>query len=94
MKFVSLMITGLFITFSAAAQTTDTSTVQKTTVANVQPPTKGKKAKAARAKAAADTTVTILADEKSYKAKWSFEQMLQRRLEIDAEEGERVQQKK
>jgi hypothetical protein len=94
MKFVSLMITGLFITFSAAAQTTDSSTAKKTTVANVQPPAKGKKAKAARAKAAADTTITTLVDVRTYKAKWSFEQMLQRRLEIDAEEGERVQQKK
>jgi hypothetical protein len=93
MKFVNLMITGLFLSFSAAAQTTD-SAAQKTTVANVQPPAKSKKAKAARAKATADTTVYTLVDVRTYKAKWSFEQMLQRRLEIDAEEGERVQQKK
>jgi len=89
MKIVSLVITAMILSLSAPAQTTGKS-AQKRTVAKVQQKTKARKAKSLKLKTAAENAEVItLNDEKSHKAKWTFEEMLKRRLEIDAEDGER-----
>jgi hypothetical protein len=95
MKFVTLVIIAMTISFGAPAQTSGTA-AQKRTVAKTQQKTKGGKAKSSGSKAAAakNGDATTLSDEKSYKAKWTFEQMLMRRLEIDAEAGEREKQRR
>ncbi|HEV7330228.1 MAG TPA: hypothetical protein VGN63_04250 [Flavisolibacter sp.] len=89
MKFVSLVILTMMISVGAAAQTTGDATPKKP-VANVQQKGKDGKAKPAAAK---DGTVTTLRDEKAYQAKWTFEEMLMRRLEIGAEEAQSKQRK-
>ena len=91
MKLVTLAIVAMFISFSAPAQT-GSKELQKRTVQKIQQKKKSKTAKFDRPKATAQNTdVTTLTDERAHKAKWSFEEMLKRRLEIDAEEGERQQ---
>ena len=93
MKFVTLVMAAMIISFGAAAQATG-DPAQKRTVAKVQQKTKGQKAKS-RSKAAAgkNVGVTTLTDERAHKAKWTFEQMLMRRMEIDAEDAQRQQKK-
>lgn len=93
MKFVSLMIAAMFLTLGADAQSANGKTV-KTTVVKQQKKTKGKKVKSSHTKSTAlkDSELIQLTDEKSYKAKWTFEEMLKRRLEIDAEDVETVTQ--
>jgi hypothetical protein len=87
MKFVTLVISAMIISFNAAAQTTGHA-AQKRTAAKVQQKAQGRKAKSFTPKATAeDADVTTLKDERAYKAKWSFEEILKRRQEIDAENG-------
>lgn len=88
MKFVTLMVTALVLSLSTAAQNTPEASPRKT-VTQKQQKKKSPQAKSSRAKApsAKNTAVTVLVDEKSHNAKWSFEQMLARRMEIDAEDG-------
>jgi|GEM_PF-6683641 len=90
MKFVSLVLTVMLISFGASAQTTRNAS-EKSAIAQAQKKTKFQKAKSSRTKAAAakNSEVTTLTDERTYKAKWTFEEMLKRRMEIDAEKGER-----
>jgi len=92
MKFVTLIV-AMIVSLSAAAQTTRRATEKST--AHGQQKTSGRKAKLSRAKASAAATdeVITLTDEKAHKAKWTFEEMLKRRLQIDAEEGAALQQK-
>ena len=87
MKFVSLLITAMILSMSAPAQTTGKS-VKKTAVAKVQQK-KSKKATSLKFKPvnAGNAETITLNDEKAHKAKWTFEEMLKRRLEIDAEDG-------
>jgi hypothetical protein len=94
MKFVTLVMAAMIISFSCAAQTTGDA-AQKRTAAKIQQKTKGQKAKPSGSKAAATkkVDVTTLTDEKAYKAKWTFETMLMRRMEIDAEAAQRQQRK-
>ena len=84
----------MIISFGAPAQTTG-HTAQKRTVVKTQQKTKKQKTKTSETKAAAaeGVDITTLKDEKAHKAKRSFEEMLRRRLEVDAEEGERQQRK-
>lgn len=84
----------MILSFSAAAQTTGNA-AEKRTVAKIQQKTKGQKVKSSGSKPAVaeNRDVTTLRDEKAYKAKWTFEEMLKRRLEIDAEDGERQKRK-
>lgn len=83
------MIAAMILSFSAAAQTTGDE-AGKRTAGKTQQKQKAQKAKSSRKKSSAKNNgVTTLSDEKTYKAKWTFEQMLMRRMEIDAEEGER-----
>lgn len=93
MKLVSLVATCMFISFSAAAQTSSKA-ANKSSVAHVQKKAKVAKSKSSTTKVAGakNVDVTTLTDEKSYKAKWTFEQMLQRRLEVDAEDAEKAKQ--
>jgi hypothetical protein len=92
MKFVSLVIIATIFSFGASAQTAADVT-EKNTVAKVQQKKKTAKAKASRTKRwAKGGETTTLSDERSYKAKWTFEQMLKRRMEIDAEDGEKKRQ--
>ena len=95
MKFVTLAVMAIMISFGAASQTTRTAP-QKSAVTQVQQKKKVQKAKSSKTKLSASKKgdVTTLTDEKAYKAKWSFEQMLLRRLEIDAEESERQSQQR
>ena len=91
MKLVSVLVVTMFLSFGAAAQTTSKAT-PKRTVAKTHQKQKIKKAKTIKLKTKAENTdVTTLVDEKAHKAKWSFDEMLKRRLEIDAEEGESQQ---
>ncbi len=94
MKFVSLVIVVLMISCSAAAQTTRHA-AEKGGVVKTQQKLKSGKAKTARTKGspAKNGDVVTLTDETSNKAKQSFEQLLMRRLEVDAEEGERERQR-
>ncbi|GAA4728507.1 hypothetical protein [Flavisolibacter ginsenosidimutans] len=93
MKFVTLVVAAMIVSFSASSQTTHRaapkSTVQK------QQKTKSGKAKPSRTKSSAAKTdeAITLTDEKAHKAKWTFEEMLKRRLQIDAEDGVTVQGK-
>lgn len=93
MKFVSLVVVAVMFSMGAFAQTTPAA-AKKRTATNTQQTAKERKAKPSetKARAAKHDEVTRLTDEKAHKAKWTFEQMLQRRLEIDAEEGERKSQ--
>ena len=86
MKFVTLILIGMMISFSATAQSTS-NTAEKTATQKQQK-TKGKKAKPAKTKVLAlkNVDVVTLTDEKAHKAKWTFEEMLRRRLEVDAED--------
>ena len=95
MKFVSLVIAAMILALGADAQTANGKT-EKTTVVKQQKKTKGKKAKSSRTKSTAlkNSELIQLTDEKSYKAKWTFEEMLKRRLEIDAEDESVTQQQK
>jgi hypothetical protein len=88
MKFVSLVVAAMIISFGADAQTTR-GAAEKSAVAHKQQKPKGGKVKPSRKKSttAATNEVITLTDEKAHKAKWTFEEMLKRRLEIDAEEG-------
>ena len=87
MKFVTLVVIGILISFGASAQTTD-SKAENRTATQKQQKTKGKKAKQAKTKVLAPKNVDVvtLTDEKAHKAKWTFEEMLRRRLEVDAED--------
>lgn len=93
MKFVSLVVAVIMMSFSASAQTTRDAS-KESAVAQVQQKKNGK-AKSSKSKigTAVNTDVITLRDEKSHKAKWTFEEMLKRRMEIDAEKGERVLRK-
>lgn len=94
MKFVSLLIIVSMISFGASAQTAS-DTAENSKVVKTQK--KAKKQKALlkkKLRSAKNSDVTTLSDEKAYKAKWTFESMLMRRLEIDAAEGERKRQKR
>lgn len=93
MKFVSLVIIATIFSFGASAQTAVDVTEKENSVAKVQQKKKTAKAKASRTKRwAKGGETTTLSDERSYKAKWTFEQMLKRRMEIDAEDGEKKRQ--
>ncbi len=91
MKFVSLVITTLVLTLGADAQTV-TDKRERTTVVKQQKNTKGKKAGSSRTKstAAKGTERIQLTDERSYRAKWTFEEMLNRYLEMNAKDAEAV----
>ena len=93
MKFVTLVMAAMIISFSCAAQTTGNA-AQKRTAAKIQKKTKSQKAKSgSKAATAVNADVITLTDEKAYKAKWTFETMLMRRMEIDAEAAQRQQRK-
>lgn len=94
MKFVSLVIAAVMLSFSADAQSAPDA-AEKRTVGNTQQKPKSQKAKFRKAKstAAKNVDVVTLTDERAYKAKWTFEEMLKRRLEIDAEDGKKQQRK-
>ena len=95
MKTVNLIVTVMMLSFGAAAQTTP-SAAPKRTVAPPQKKTKDPKVKRSGTIVGTveNTAITTLTGEKSDKAKGSFEQVLLRRLEIDAAraDGERQQQ--
>lgn len=92
MKFVSLVIIATIFSFGASAQIV-AGVTEKNTVAKVQQKKKTAKAKTSRSKRwTKGGETTTLSDERSYKAKWTFEQMLKRRMEIDAEDGEKKRQ--
>jgi len=93
MKFVSLVIAAMILSLGADAQTANGKT-EKTTIVKQQKKTKGKTVKSSRTKSTAlkNSELIQLTDEKSYTAKWTFEEMLKRRLEIDAEDVETVTQ--
>jgi uncharacterized protein YxeA len=93
MKTVSLVVTAMMLFIGAAAQTIR-SAAPKRTVAHLQQKTKKHKVKlsATTASAGKNGEVVTLWDETAYKAKAGFEEMLMRRLEIDAER-ERQSQK-
>jgi hypothetical protein len=78
----------MIISFSAGAQSTGNAT--KSRVVKIQQKTKKQKKGPPQLKGAANTDLTTLQDEKAHKAKWTFEEMLQRRLEIEAEEGQKA----
>ena len=89
MKFVSLVIAAMMFSFSASAQTTDSAAGKKTEVKTQQKKKGGKAKSGTKVAAQKNSDVTTLTDERTYKAKWTFEEMLKRRMEIDAEKGER-----
>lgn len=91
MKFVTLVISTIIFSATASAQTTQSA---KKSTAHSQQKIKLHKPKsspATRALAKKDETIT-LTDEKSYRAKWSFEEMLLRAVEVDAARGAAKQQ--
>lgn len=92
MKFVTLVVAAMIISFSASSQTTRGAAHKSTATHSQQ---KSQKVKSARSKSSAaktDETIT-LTDEKAHKAAWTFEELLKRRLEIDAADNVTVQGK-
>ena len=91
MKFVSLVVSAMILSVGASAQPSDRA-AKKEPVAKTAPKAKKQKPKLQGKKSAADQTADVitLTDEKAYQAKSSFERMLLRRIEVDAEEGERA----
>ncbi len=81
---VSLVIMATIVSFSASAQTTD-GRAKKRAVAKIQQKATIRQVKTPTAETGG---ITVLYDEKAYKAKRSFEEMLTRRLAVDAEEAE------
>lgn len=94
MKFVSLVVISMIFSIAASAQNAPVATEKRTAAQNHQK-IKVKKARSVKKKTpvAKGEDVITLNDEKSYKAKWTFEEMLKRRLEVDAAENERKRKK-
>ena len=87
MKFVTLALAAMIVSFTASAQTSRNATA-KSTAHNGQKTKSGKvKSPGTTSSAAKNDEAITLTDEKAHKAKWTFEELLKRRLEIDAKES-------
>lgn len=93
MKFVSLVVTAILLSLGASAQEAG-SAAEKEPVIKTEKKTRKQKAKLSDKKGLApkEAHVITLTDEKAYQAKSSFEQILLRRIEVDAEVSARARQ--